>query len=277
LISGGPQEHRVELNGLSLHYLGWGEKTAPTILFLHGFLSQAYIWYSLASKFTPDYHVVALNQRGHGKSDWSTDGAYNIDDHFIDLAHFIERLDLKELILIGHSMGGRNALFYTACIPDRIAKLILVDARPGNSDESVTALKRMLDSIGFGYGDLDDFLQKAQTLYPDLSLKASFDLIHSRGKDVFAGRSMSTYDPWMIIASRLAEFMVEELWPFMESIPCPTLIVRGEYSTFVSQGEAENMRQMIPNAEIAVIPRASHLPMIENQVAFKEAVLSFLD
>jgi pimeloyl-ACP methyl ester carboxylesterase len=81
----------------------------------------------------------------------------------------------------------------------------------------------------------------------------------------------------MIIASRLAEFMVEELWPFMGSIPCPTLIVRGEYSTFVSQDEAENMRQMIPKAEVAVIPRASHLPMIENQTAFKEAVFSFLD
>jgi pimeloyl-ACP methyl ester carboxylesterase len=71
--------------------------------------------------------------------------------------------------------------------------------------------------------------------------------------------------------------MVEELWSFMESIPCPTLIVRGEYSTFVSQAEAENMSQMIPNAEIAVIARASHLPMIENQAAFKEALLSFLD
>lgn len=275
--SGGPRENRVELNGLALHYLEWGENNGPTILLLHGFLSQAHIWYSLASKFTPEYRVIALNQRGHGKSGWSTDGAYSIDDHFTDLAQFIERLHLQDLILIGHSMGGRNALFYTACIPDRIAKLVLVDARPGNSNESVMALKRMLDSIGFGYGDLDDFLEKAQTLYPDLSLKASFDLIHTRETGSFARGSISTYDPWMIIASRLAEFMVEELWPFMESIPCPTLIVRGEYSTFVSQGEAENMCRMIPKAEIAVIPRASHLPMIENQTAFKEAVLSFLD
>ena len=277
MISGGPRERRVELNGLSLHYLEWGENNAPTLLLLHGFLSQAHIWYSLASQFTPAYRVVALNQRGHGKSGWSTDGAYSIDDHFTDLAQFIERLNLRDLILIGHSMGGRNALFYTACIPDRIAKLVLVDARPGNSDESIMALKRMLDSIGFGYGDLEDFLENAQTLYPDLSLKASFDLIHSRETGDFGSRSVSSYDPWMIIASRLAEFMVEELWPFMGGIPCPTLIVRGEYSTFVSQEEAQNMCQMIPRAEIAVIPRASHLPMIENHTAFKEAVLSFLD
>jgi pimeloyl-ACP methyl ester carboxylesterase len=62
----------------------------------------------------------------------------------------------------------------------------------------------------------------------------------------------------------------------MESIPCPTLVVRGEYSTFLSQEEAESMGQLIPNAEIVVIPRASHLPMLENPAAFKKAINSFL-
>jgi pimeloyl-ACP methyl ester carboxylesterase len=269
--------HReIDVNGLTMRYLEWGMNACPPILLLHGFLSQSYIWNGFASSFGSDYHILALDQRGHGGSAWSSDGEYSIDDHFADIAGFIELLDLRDLILIGHSMGGRNALFYTACIPERIKKLILVDARPGNSDQSVQALRNLLDGFSFDVGDFDDLIQKAETLYPHLSLKASFNLIRSRLNQAFSRLSFHSYDPWMIIASQLADYMVDELWPFMESIPCPTLVIRGEYSTFLSQEEAESMGQLIPDAEIAVIPRASHLPMLENPAAFKSAIISFL-
>jgi len=243
-------------------YLEYGEESAE--------------WKGELLRFHRSQHQRNLNQRGHGKSGWSTDGAYSIDDHFTDIARFIETLDLKDIILIGHSMGGRNALFYTACIPDRIKKLILVDARPGNSDKSITALRNLLDSFSFETEDLDDFLQKAQALYPHLPLKASFELIYSSRKRAFPYRSSFQYDPWMIIASHLAEYMVEDLWPFMESIPCPTLIIRGEHSRFISQEEAERMGRLIPEAKIVVIPRTSHIPMIENPTVFKKAVHSFI-
>jgi pimeloyl-ACP methyl ester carboxylesterase len=259
-----------------MRYLEWGVNTCQPILLLHGFLSQAYIWDGFASSFSSDYHMLALDQRGHGGSDWSSDGDYSIDDHFTDIAGFIELLDLRDLILIGHSMGGRNALFYTACIPDRIKKLILVDARPGNSDQSIQALRNLLDGFSFEVGDFDDLIQKAETLYPHLSLKASFDLIRSSLNRVVSHSPFSHYDPWLIIASQLADYMVDELWHFMESIPCPTLIVRGEYSTFLSQEEAESMGRLIPDAEVVVIPRASHLPMLENPAVFKKAIISFL-
>ena len=271
-----PKDRRVEISGLTMHYLEWGVNTCQPILLLHGFLSQAHIWDGFASSFRSDYHLLALDQRGHGGSDWSSDGDYSIDDHFTDIAGLIELLDLRDLILIGHSMGGRNALFYTACIPDRIEKLILVDARPGNNDQSIQALKNLLDGFSFEFDDFDDLIQKAETLYPHLSLKAGFDLIHSSLNRAFSHSSFYNYDPWLIIASQLADYMVDELWPFMESIPCPTLVVRGEYSTFLSQEEAESMGQLIPDAKVVVIPRASHLPMLENPAAFKKAINSFL-
>jgi len=90
-------------------------------------------------------------------------------------------------------------------------------------------------------------------------------------------RSLSGFDPWLITASKLAGYLVEDLWPFMEGITCPTLIVRGQHSEFLSPIDAENMRLMIPKASLSVIPRSSHLPMLENPTAFKQAVLSFLD
>ena len=178
---------------------------------------------------------------------------------------------------MGHSMGGRNALFYTACLPGRIKKLILVDSRPGNSGESVSALRNLLDIFSFDSGDLDDFVRKARVMYPHLPLKAGFDLIRSGGKRDSIYRSTSQYDPWMIIASHLAEHMVEDLWPFMESVPCPTLIVRGQHSAFITREDAERIGTLIPNAEVAVIPGASHIPMIQNPIVFRQAVRSFLE
>jgi len=272
-----PNEGWIVVNGIKLHYLEWGKATNPPVLLLHGFLSNANIWDGLASELSRDYRVFALNQRGHGKSDWSATGDYSIDDHFADLVHFIEYLDLKELILIGHSMGGRNALFYAACRPERIEKLVLVDARPGNSDQSVQALKHMLDYADLSASEIEEFVEKADTLYPELPLKAAFDRIHSDSKPTSDQINNQSYDPWLVVASQLADNQVEDLWPFMAGVSCGTLIMRGQYSTFVSEADAENMERLIPSSEISVIPHSSHLPMLENQKFFNQAVLSFME
>lgn len=270
------KEHHLTVNGLTLHYLEWSPFKSPTLLLLHGYLSRAEIWSGLASELSRDMRVVALNQRGHGNSDWSSDGAYSIDDHFADLARFIDLLDPEELILMGHSMGGRNALFYTACLPDRVKKLMLVDARPGNSEGSISALKKLLAGLGPQGDDLQKMQEKAEKLYPQLSLKEMFERIF-REQAQPSSRSHSGFDPWLITASKLAGYLVEDLWPFMECLTCPTLIIRGQHSEFLSPSDAENMRLMIPKATLSVIPRSSHLPMLENPTAFKQAVLSFLD
>lgn len=233
-----PQSKRIRVNGFELHYLDWGTSDRQSILLLHGFLSHARIWDSFASRISSKYHVLALDQRGHGLSSWSKDGAYSLDDHFSDLTGFIELLDLKNLIIIGHSMGGRNALFYTACCPERVKGLILVDARPANTDESVSALKNLLS--GFKPG------------------------------------AANGYDPNLILGVELAGYMVEELWSFMEGLTCPTLVIRGEYSRFLSREEAERMCRLIQSAEFVEMPRTSHLPMLENPAVFRDTVLLFL-
>jgi esterase len=266
------REGRVEVNGLSLHYLEWGDEPNPPILLLHGFLSQAFIWQGLASSLSRNYRVLALNQRGHGQSDWSRQGDYSIDDHFADLVCFLEELNLTDVILVGHSMGGRNALFYAACRSERIKKLILVDARPGNSQQSVQALKQMLDFAEISALEIESFVTEANEQYPQLSLKSAFEKIRP---DVHQ-TTTAEHDPWLVVASQLAENQVEDLWPFMKNVNCPTLIIRGETSTFVSPSDVEDMCRIIPNAEGAVIPQAGHLPMLENSSSFHRVILAFI-
>ena len=268
-----PLEGEVVANNIKLHYLEWGEKANPPVLLLHGFLSQAYIWSSLALSLSRNYRVLALNQRGHGQSDWSSQGDYSIDDHFADLVYFLENLDLTDLTMVGHSMGGRNALFYTACRPERIKKLVLVDARPGNSDQSVRALKQMLEAAEISADEIKNFVLEAYERYPQLPLKSAFERIRP---DVHKESTNASHDPWLVVASQLAENQVEDLWPFMENVSCPTLIIRGENSTFVSETDVKEMCRIMPNAEDAVIRQAGHLPMLENSSTFLRVVSAFI-
>src|SRR4030042_6894712 len=136
-----PKEKYLSVHGIRLHYLDWGNVRLQPILLLHGFMAHAHVWDDFAQSFRSRYRVIALDQRGHGDTQWCEDGAYSIDDHFPDMVRFVETLKLRDLILIGHSMGGRNALFYAACNPERVARLILIDIRPGSDPKSSKALK----------------------------------------------------------------------------------------------------------------------------------------
>jgi pimeloyl-ACP methyl ester carboxylesterase len=272
-----PEDAYLEIKGLRLHYLDWGGNEKEPMLLLHGFMAHAHAWDEFASGFRDRYHIIALDQRGHGESQWSEDEAYSLDDHFSDIAHFIEFLELKDLILVGHSMGGRNALFYTACHPQKVGRLILVDARPANSVRASERLKHDLLHLPLQANSLDEIARAMRVLYPSLSIEICHDLAsHGYREEGLGGRFVPKYDARMSFHSEQMGCMTEDLWPFMKNVACPTLIVRGEESPFLSREEAQKMSVVIPQAEWVEIPQATHLPVQENLVAFKRVISDFL-
>ncbi len=95
-----PKEKYLNVNGIRLHYLDWGKHGHQPILLLHGFMAHAHVWDDFAQTFRTRYHVVALDQRGHGESQWCEDRGYSISDHLSDLVCFIKGLDLRDLIIL---------------------------------------------------------------------------------------------------------------------------------------------------------------------------------
>src|SRR6266540_6577460 len=122
-----PLDNTLDANGLPLHYLDWGNEAAPPMLLLHGFSGHAHTWDIFARAMCDQFRVLALDQRGHGDSDWAKDGAYGVDDHAADIGAFQDRLALGPLVLVGLSMGGRNAIRYTASHPGKVEQLVIVD------------------------------------------------------------------------------------------------------------------------------------------------------
>ena len=128
-----PVDRFVKANGLNLHYLEWGNPDLPTIVMLHGISQQAHSWDFISLPLSVDYHVLALDQRGHGDTDWSPDGDYSTDIYVKDVDGFINALGLRNFHLMGHSMGGRNSLAWASGRPGTLRSLTIVDTGPRNA------------------------------------------------------------------------------------------------------------------------------------------------
>lgn len=266
----------LDINDLRLHYLDWGNDGSRPILLLHGFMGHAHVWDSFSLHFRNHYHVIALDQRGHGESQWSKEAAYSIDAHFSDLARLIEILNLDDLILIGHSMGGRNALFYAACIPEKVQRLILVDSRPGNSAQSRGALMQLLLYFPLQADSLDQVVESIQRLYPSMSAETAYNIAEYGYKKSENERYVPKYDTRMSLQCERAAYAAENMWSLLKNVFCPTLVLRGEKSPFLSRADAKKMCSLLPKAVLREIPHSTHMPAQENPDAFKKLVSEFL-
>ena len=125
-----PQDKTVTANGLKLHYLDWGGAGQATMVLLHGLRGHAHSWDDFSLAACQDFHVLALDQRGRGDSDWAKDGDYTTDAYVADLAAFCDVLSLDSFVLVGHSMGGRNSMTFGGRYPEKLQKLVVVDVGP---------------------------------------------------------------------------------------------------------------------------------------------------
>jgi pimeloyl-ACP methyl ester carboxylesterase len=114
--------------GLKLHYLDWGNEGAPLLLLVHGMRDHARSWDWTARTLRKDWHVIAVDLRGHGDSEWSPDGAYISPYHLVDLADLIDTLGQEQVSIVAHSFGGNACARYAGLYPQRVRKLVLVDA-----------------------------------------------------------------------------------------------------------------------------------------------------
>ena len=116
----------IDVNGIHLHYLDWGG-SGPTLLFLAGMGCNAHIFDRFAPRFIDQFHVLALTRRGHGESDHPETG-YDIDTLTEDIRLFLDRLKIDRVILAGHSLAGIEMSHFAALHPERLLKLVYLDA-----------------------------------------------------------------------------------------------------------------------------------------------------
>ena len=125
--SAAPASKFVTLEGLKFHYLDWGGE-GPPLLMLHGFTGHAHTWDRTAAGLGERYRALALDQRGHGDSDWAP--VYGGRPMVEDVRRFLDAIDVERVDLMGLSMGGNVAYLFAASNPQRVARLEVLDIGP---------------------------------------------------------------------------------------------------------------------------------------------------
>ena len=239
-------------------------------LILHGFLGMSDNWKTLGNKFAEEgYQVHLLDQRNHGRSPHSSEMNYEVMSQ--DVKHYCETHNLKDIILLGHSMGGKVAMQFAGDFPELLKKLIIVDISPRyyapHHQEILAGLQALDDEKITSRGDAEDFLSKfvpdkgtrlflLKNLYwktkEKLSLRLNLPVLANAANDI--GLALS------------------------ENIRCdkPTLFIKGGNSGYISQEDESLIRKHFPNSKIETIAGAGHWVHAEKMTAFFETVTHFL-
>lgn len=271
-----PQDRYIEADGLRLHYLDWGHEDAPPMLLLHGFTSHAHSWDTFARAMCDQFHVLALDQRGHGESDWAKEGAYGVDDHASDISELHDQLMLDPVVLIGLSMGGRNALMYTGIHPGKVEKLVIVDIGPEIAPQGASRVTRMAAESPEEFASLDEvfaYLRPQNTRMSDVALQHRIE--HGM-KRLPTGTYGWKYDRFLRDQRRKGTPPPVDLWPVVRRIKVPTLILRGSESDILTPETARRMHEAIAGSHLVEITGAGHSIPADAPEAFEKAVREFV-
>jgi esterase len=266
------------VQGLALHYLEWGDSSLPTLIALHGLRGHGHSWDSFSAPMAGAYHILALDQRGRGDSDWAPDGQYTTEAYVKDLEGFCEALQLRHFILMGHSMGGRNSLVFTARHPAMVTRLIIVDIGPEGDPRGTARITREIIAAQEEYTSFEALFEAQQKSNPLLSPEVLRRRLTYQTKTLPNGTIGWRYD--VEIRRQWREDRrppQEDLWPATATIPCPTLIVRGLETDVLPLHVAQRMVQVMPKAQLAHVEQAAHMVMEENPEGFLRVVRDFLE
>lgn len=264
----------------NFNYKITGDDHLPKLVFLHGLMGFLNNWGSITRRLSSKYQCLVYDQRGHGKSIKPESGYYP-RDFAQDLSQILEALNWKSINLVGHSMGGRNALFFSYIHPEKLISLTIEDIGPEADPSNYLYYQKMLDAIPTPFLtrlDAQNYFNHQFEL--DFKTKESPKTIIPFLMANLEEKSNGAYD-WKFsktgIIDSVREGRSEDMWPIIEKISIPTLYMRGENSkdlskTVFNQVLAKNT--LITGVEIS---DAGHWIHFDQPDVFASQLEAFLD
>jgi esterase len=260
-----PESREFHHGRMRFHYLDWGNRHLPPIVFLHGGALNAHTWDLVCLALRDEYRCLALDQRGHGDSDWSHEADYSMGAQLADTKGFADHLGFDKFILVGMSLGAINSLAFATNHPERLEKLVIIDAgpemrRPGSS--------RIRDFVN-GVADtvtIEAIIEKALEFNPRRDPKIlRRSLMHALRQQP-DGTWKWKYDRRRFQALDQETHRAEraKLADGLSRIICPTLVVRGGDSDVFHEEDAERLAARLPHGRKVTIPRAGHTVQGDN-------------
>ena len=271
------RSRNIVLRHHRFHFLEWGAPDAPPLVLLHGGHQSAHSWDLVSLSLARTYRVLALDQRGHGDSEWARDVDYSNHTMALDGAAFIAAIGLQRPVLIGHSMGGRNAMLMAAEDPARLRALVVVDIGPEISDKGRTAIAGFVrDNEAFD--DLEAFIANVQKYDPyrtraHIERTVKYNMLQRPD-----GKYISKCDPAPrrlgLLAGRRAQDNLA--LDALHRLTLPVLVVRGENSNILEADAARRFRDALPQGTLATVPNCGHGVPSQNTMGFLAVLEAYL-
>lgn len=259
---------KANINGLNINYIDEGQGTM--LVLLHGWGSNIELFSGLVKFAKQKYHVVAMDMPGFGKSDEPGE-PMNVDDYVSFVLDFIKQLypDEKEIIFLGHSMGGRVIIKLTSGLHEgrikagfTVPKIILTDAAGVPPVRTAAQSKRT----------------KRYKFYKNLLTKTGISKAFPGALDAlqkkFGSADYAAASP--VMRASLVKVVNEDLTPYMPSVTMPALLIWGDQDTATPLSDGQKMEELMPEAGLAVINGAGHYSFLDNVYLYNKILGSFL-
>ena len=266
-----PSSEFVNVNGLRLHCLDFGNREKPPLVCIHGLSDNAHNFDGLAPHLADDWHVMALDVRGRGDSQWGPSGEYNAPVYVSDLVAMLDALGISRVALIGTSMGGIIAMMFAGGYPDRVDRLALNDIGPEADPAGLGRITAYMTSSPSSFGDLEEVMAYYRENYPPLR-QTPDDVLRDFVKwSVRPGpdrRFAWKLDPAVRNVPRTGSAARPmDLWLPYARITAPVLAIRGAESDILAHATTAQMRVVQRRTTVVEVPGVGHAPSLMEPAA----------
>lgn len=291
MVTEGPTSNSFISQRLKLHYVDWGNPDAPPLILQHGGRDHCRSWDWVAEELRHDWHVICPDLRGHGDSEWVSDGDYDLNAFVYDFAQLVEALGYDEVSVIAHSLGGNIATRYAGLYPEKVRRFVNIE---GLGFATRSDVQRKEPPLPFDarfrkwiedtrrasarqprrYATLREAYERMKGENRHLTDEQARHLtIHgaSRNED---GTFSWKFDPYLHVWT-MSDIPREDVVSLWQAVACPTLLLWGKDSFFsspASDGRAENFR----NAQVIEYENAGHWLHHDQFDRFMQDVRGFL-
>lgn len=262
-------EHRIDTGRIVLNAREAGH--GPLTVFLHGITANGAVWDPVVSKVSGSLRAIALDQRGHGKSDKPAN-AYTANDYALDVIALVETLDCGPAIVVGHSLGARNGVIAATLRPDLIQGVVAIDFTPYIETEVFDALESRVNGGNRAFHsqeEIEEYLQNRYVKLPPDAVNRRAVHGYTRVGDHFRPRADAS------AMSQTANGLRENLVPAYQQVTRPVLMVRGADSKLVSEAALAATRLLRPDMTTLVVDNTDHYVPEEASEVIAAAVLGF--
>jgi pimeloyl-ACP methyl ester carboxylesterase len=285
----GPTSHSYVSQRLRLHYVDWGNPTAPPLILVHGGRDHCRNWDWVARELRSEFHIIAPDLRGHGDSAPSPSGDYSMSAFLYDLAQLIHGQKLAPVRIIAHSLGGAIALRYAGVYPELVEKLVVIEglgpspamiAERGARGPAeryrtwIQAERDLAARLPRRYATIEEALSRMQAENRHLTDdQARYLTIHGMAQNE-DGTFSWKFDNY-VRSFAPVDLTPKQTWALWSEITCPTLLINGKES-WASDPVSDGRFAHFHNARAVAFEAAGHWVHHDRLADFVHEVRGFL-